>query len=78
MSTAEDQLSELMRLSEPERTRIALALLDSLGGIDPYEETSPEDFRAEMIRRAEEAYESPTDGMDWETARSQIVGSTKK
>ena len=54
------------------------ALLDSLGGIDPYEGMSPEEFRTEMIRRAEEAYEHPSDSMSWEEVRAGIVNSGSK
>ena len=78
MSTAESQLTELMKLPEPERARIALALLDSLSGPDPYEGVSPHEFREEMTRRAEEAYDGPADGVDWETARARIVSSGKE
>lgn len=77
MATAEDRLDELMRLSEAERTRIAVALLDSLGGLDPYAEFSPEQFRTEMARRAEDALEGPSDEMDWEAARARILQSSK-
>ena len=78
MSTPDERLIELIRLPEAERARIAFALLDSIGGVDPDSHLTPEQFRAEMIREAEAALESPEASMDWEQARALIVGSSPK
>ncbi len=78
MSTPDDRLNELIQLPETERARIAFALLDSIGGVDPDSHLTPAQFRAEMIQEAEAALKNPADSMDWEQARAMIVGSSSK
>lgn len=78
MSTPDDHLNELIQLPETERARIAFALLDSIGGLDPDSNLTPAQFRAEMLQEAEAALNRPEDSMDWEQARAVIVGSASK
>ena len=76
MTAPVDRLGELIRLPEEERARLAFALLDSLSGADPHGEMSPEAFRQEILRRAEEAYQGPEDSLEWSEVEAQIRRST--
>ena len=78
MLVVDEKLSELIRLPETERTRIALALLASLNGADPYSHLSAAEFRRVMAEEGEKAYLGPEDSMDWAEARALIEGSADK
>ncbi len=72
-----NQLGNLILLPEEERARLAFALLDSIEGLDPHAGMSPEEFRQEMHRRADEAYQSPGDSLDWSEAEALIRRSVQ-
>lgn len=75
MRSVEEQLAELKRLPEADRTRLALALLDSVGGVDPHEGMTPAEIRAELLAEAEVAGTGPADSLSWDEARSLIERS---
>ncbi len=74
MITAKDLLGQALGLPEQERTALANALLNSLEGPNAYDGLSPEEFRAEMIRRADDAIANPDEGEDWHAVRREIAG----
>lgn len=52
MSRAKQIVGQILELPEPERSALAIALLELLNGPDPEGELSPEAFRDEMVKRA--------------------------
>lgn len=72
MVNAKDILGRALGLPQEERAELANALLDSLEGPNVYEELTPEQFRTEMARRAEECVANPDDGEHWQTIRDEL------
>lgn len=72
MQSIEETLAELKRLPEAERTRLAFALLDTVGGVDPHEGLSDDEVRSEVLAEAELALASPSDSLSWQEARALI------
>ena len=73
MTTANEILGQVLALPEPERSRLALALLDALDGPNPEGELSGEAFREEMGRRADEALARPEAGVSWHEVRASLT-----
>ena len=73
MSTAKQILGQVLELAEPDRSELAIALLDMLDGTDPDGDMTREEFRGEMVRRAEAALANPNLGGDWESLRRELL-----
>ena len=63
-------LEAALALSESERTRIAEALLASLGPQE--EEITDAEFREELDRRLDDFLKGRDDGTDWEDLRDSM------
>jgi putative addiction module component (TIGR02574 family) len=63
-------LAEALRLSRPERARVAEELLSSLD--EPDEEVAAA-WARELEKRSREVAEGRVQTIDWETARTQIL-----
>ena len=73
MSSAKQIVKLVLQLPEPERSALAIALLDLLNGPDPEGELTSEAFLEEMAQRAEQALTSPTLGGDWRSLRQELL-----
>lgn len=73
MSTAKQILGQVLELAEPGRSELAIAILDMLDGPDPDADMTAEEFRGDMVRRAEAALANPNLGSDWESLRREIL-----
>lgn len=73
MSRAKQIVGQILELPEPERSALAIALLELLNAPDPEGELSPEAFRDEMVKRAEYALANPTLGGDWASLRQELL-----
>ena len=72
MGSASELLAKLLEFPDEERTRIAIALLESVETFDPHASLTDVEFAAEMERRAEEAALTPSTGLSWEELRAQL------
>jgi putative addiction module component (TIGR02574 family) len=69
-------VAQALRLSEGERVRVASELLESLEG--PDEETSDDEWLAEINRRAESVRRGKTIGEPWPLVRDELLAELKK
>lgn len=69
--TAETLLAQALRLTEPERLEIAAALLGSLQG--PDDDTSDDEWLAELQRRADSVRSGQAGALHWTALREDLL-----
>jgi putative addiction module component (TIGR02574 family) len=69
-------VAQALRLSESERVRVAAELLESVEG--PADDTSDDDWIAEINRRAESVRRGESVGEPWPLVRDELLAELKK
>ncbi|MBI4613847.1 MAG: addiction module protein [Planctomycetes bacterium] len=77
-SKVEKILREARALSEPERTEVALRLLDTLDPPDPLAHLDDDAWLAEIEKRAEEALSGRSRTYTWEEVKSHVLRKRKR
>lgn len=77
MTKVDEILHAAVKLSEPERTEIAMRLLDSLEPPDPLGPIDDDAWVAEIEKRADEAASGTAPSRSWEDVRRDIEGKPR-